>query len=579
MGTKALEIVRFRGRYYMTYHQQDGYFEGIGAAIVAGIPSDPDEYQKWLKRIRGDYAAKESVLEKEVYEIRDNVKPDPWLFDEFVDLPSELPRKFDFCEFMYCYIINLDREILTIDFSMHWKLWNIPRQDGLWLRAIKDSIYEHALMISLDVCPEEHMASPALDLPEPNWRMEHNHRVVAPRTSIIEPRKAFLTHILSHTMVHYADAIVRAGGGGECSPDSSPFRELIFALVSIASGQADFHSLPADGLHPQTCNSLFKCVPNHLQDSPRWLDGTWSGKNYPLLPFGSPCHRPGEPPGASPAETIYWFEGVLVKLALVVDAKAISEAVAWGTEHGRANFQIVVLSLFEVAFAEVTSDDAGKLFVRYSRAIDLSPVCAEDCLSTHPRERPALKPGMDSLMRPGLDWIMDINRRDLTAGILLGRFPGLAALVDFFEVAANCCAVSKSGGILPQELYDRILEFVDYDTWKNCLLVSTGFRSHCLRRYRIDDQKRIVAGPFVRLKQSGSRMRRLMSLDFENMETGEVSLMMIPPQPYARNLQAYNWAPLIGRDRKVLMVDTVFQFEPAADASLEPDSPDNNECI
>ncbi|KAJ6116893.1 hypothetical protein N7512_006618 [Penicillium capsulatum] len=514
MGTKALEIVRFRGRYYMTYHQQDGYFEGIGAAIVAGIPSDPDEYQKWLKRIRGDYAAKESVLEKEVYEIRDNVKPDPWLFDEFVDLPSELPRKFDFCEFMYCYIINLDREILTIDFSMHWKLWNIPRQDGLWLRAIKDSIYEHALMISLDVCPEEHMASPALDLPEPNWRMEHNHRVVAPRTSIIEPRKAFLTHILSHTM-----------------------------------------------------------------DSPRWLDGTWSGKNYPLLPFGSPCHRPGEPPGASPAETIYWFEGVLVKLALVVDAKAISEAVAWGTEHGRANFQIVVLSLFEVAFAEVTSDDAGKLFVRYSRAIDLSPVCAEDCLSTHPRERPALKPGMDSLMRPGLDWIMDINRRDLTAGILLGRFPGLAALVDFFEVAANCCAVSKSGGILPQELYDRILEFVDYDTWKNCLLVSTGFRSHCLRRYRIDDQKRIVAGPFVRLKQSGSRMRRLMSLDFENMETGEVSLMMIPPQPYARNLQAYNWAPLIGRDRKVLMVDTVFQFEPAADASLEPDSPDNNECI
>jgi hypothetical protein len=44
MGTRGLEIVRFRGRYYIRYHQFDTYFEGLGAKIVASIPADPEEY-------------------------------------------------------------------------------------------------------------------------------------------------------------------------------------------------------------------------------------------------------------------------------------------------------------------------------------------------------------------------------------------------------------------------------------------------------------------------------------------------------------------------------------------------------
>ena len=45
MGTSGLEIVRFHGRYYIRYHQYDGYFQGVGAQIVGGIPTEPDEYQ------------------------------------------------------------------------------------------------------------------------------------------------------------------------------------------------------------------------------------------------------------------------------------------------------------------------------------------------------------------------------------------------------------------------------------------------------------------------------------------------------------------------------------------------------
>ena len=45
MGSRGLEIVRFRGRYYIRWHRYDSYFEGLGAKIVAGIPAERDEYQ------------------------------------------------------------------------------------------------------------------------------------------------------------------------------------------------------------------------------------------------------------------------------------------------------------------------------------------------------------------------------------------------------------------------------------------------------------------------------------------------------------------------------------------------------
>ena len=44
MGTRGLEIVRFRRRYYVRYHRLDSYFEGLGAKIIASIPTNPEEY-------------------------------------------------------------------------------------------------------------------------------------------------------------------------------------------------------------------------------------------------------------------------------------------------------------------------------------------------------------------------------------------------------------------------------------------------------------------------------------------------------------------------------------------------------
>lgn len=36
--------MRSRRRYYIRCHQYDSYFEGLGAKIVASIPTNPEEY-------------------------------------------------------------------------------------------------------------------------------------------------------------------------------------------------------------------------------------------------------------------------------------------------------------------------------------------------------------------------------------------------------------------------------------------------------------------------------------------------------------------------------------------------------
>ncbi|KAK6843993.1 hypothetical protein PG987_004853 [Apiospora arundinis] len=429
-------------------------------------------------------------------------------------------------------------------YGIHWKLGNVPPQDNLWIRAIANSIYPYKPTISLDICPEEHIASLDLELPKPNPVVGYDFCVVVPRMGIEEARKAFLTHVLARTLVEYKNEIVAFGR--EWSPDSFPFRELAFALVSITSGEAKFHSFPARGCNPRRC-VRWDCDADHLFESPGWLDNDWAGPNAPLPEFGSMSHRAGQAPGASPSQTTYWLEDVLVTLTMVIDGEAITNAVAFGIDKGRTSFQVVILSLFKVAFAEV-SCDSGKISVKVSRSVRLSPLRAEYCMSTHPRERPELKPGMPVQQQHG-ELLMQSNCMGTTRR-LRQNFPGLAALVNFFEVAANRRAASNSIGTLPVELYDRILDFVDYDT--------------------LDERMRIVAGPFVRLHKY--HKTRLLSFNFEDVQTGQVCPMMQVPQRFWT--RECSWMPLIGSSQKVLMVDVAIQFESSMDVSAEEDSDD-----
>jgi hypothetical protein len=119
-------------------------------------------------------------------------------------------------------------------------------------------------------------------------------------------------------------------------------------------------------------------------------------------------HLPGDPPGASPTETMYWLEDVLVSLVLVIDGEALTKAVTWGITQGRTSVQIVVMSLFEVALAEELSLSRKQPLVNVSKAVNISPICVKYCMSTHPRERPELQAGMKAERRHG-ELIMESN--------------------------------------------------------------------------------------------------------------------------------------------------------------------------
>lgn len=85
-----------------------------------------------------------------------------------------------------------------------------------------------------------------------------------------------------------------------------------------------------------------------------------------------------------------------------------------------------------MAFAEVFFAD-DKPFVRASETVNFSPLRAEHCSSTHPRERPELRDGMEINHQHG----EIIMQSDCTGSAekLRDHFPGLLSLVNFFEVA------------------------------------------------------------------------------------------------------------------------------------------------
>ncbi|KAJ5718929.1 uncharacterized protein N7483_010011 [Penicillium malachiteum] len=576
MGTRGLDIVRYRGRYYARYHQFDSYYESLGKNVVASIPADPEKYQKWLEKMRAFYEQLEKQLDKDVYEIRDGEKPNKEAFMDLESIPTEIPRLNNiFIE--YIYVIDLDQEVLTMNHSIHWKLNNIPRDD-LWMKAIKNSIYYGEHTVSPDICPEEHLASVALELPEAKWEFEYDFRMVNPRTSINEPRKVFLTQVLASILSEYELELIQLGR--RWAPDSFPFRELIFAIVSIASGASKFSCLPKQKCHPLKCYR-WECKNRHIPRNGGWLDEEWAGESAPWLIFSSACHRPGEPAGASPVETMYWLGNVVVNLTLVVDGDAIMKAAKWGIGQGRTHFQVVVISLFDVAFAEVLLGNDKKPFLKVSDAINLWPLRPEYSQCTHPRERPEAKPGMKVHDRYRQFRVRAGERG--TPEQLRSLFPGLIALVNFFEVAGNRAAAASTTGVFPVELYARVMDFVDYDTWKASLLASPMTRAPCLRRYKLDDLMTIVGGPFVRLQDAYTGRRRerirILSFDFEDTQTGEI----LPLACYLntndeRSIQEWTWMPLIGSNRKALMADVTIQFQPVLEIPLEDEGSDNIEA-
>ena len=177
MGTRGYKLIRFRGRYYRFYNHYDSYPDCYGAGLVSEIPSDAEEYQRWLAKQRAKASEWDSALENFLHVKRLNTEEtkDQDLDDQHSDAASEasegallhwscdvggvvdelpLPSyKPIFNDLMieWVYVVDLDREIFSIDHGAHFKMGYIPRLG--WIDALAKTDSGDRLLLP-DLLPE-----------------------------------------------------------------------------------------------------------------------------------------------------------------------------------------------------------------------------------------------------------------------------------------------------------------------------------------------------------------------------------------------------------------------------------------
>ncbi|KAF4589695.1 putative F-box domain-containing protein [Ophiocordyceps camponoti-floridani] len=604
MDRRAVRIVRCQGRHYYKIHGY-GHFEGLGVEIVSNdIPSDPGKYPEWLKKMRSKYRTigrninqfhywSDSSNQYDLDRVRRGRRLLPQVLVSIylkqamgycTGTAPEIPR-LDDGKAQFFYIIDLDREVLSINFHTHWKLDRIPRGNDGWLDFMVRSQNQLRYIFSDHVNPD-HLASLAVKLPgETHTAIEYNHRLdIAARTDLLKAHKIFRTNAVVTTLVAHRREMMMLGR--EWSPDSFPFREFAFAFVSIASGHVDYHPLPGDRCHVQDCRDIRQyldrdsphCTNYHVDDCFPYLHRDFAGNLARLQMFGHAEYKTDEPQGPAPKGTIYWHSGVLVSLVLEFSGRAITEAISIGIEQGHADFQIVFLSLFSVMFVDVSPDGSGEPYARCSKPYHLSPLREEYSPSTHPVDRPQWLPGLDDV--EGVRW-EHLMQNDGVSSVedMQKNYPGLAALVNVFDVAESRIVARAGRDRLPPEIYARVLDFVnDYDTWKSCSVVSSTFRFECQRRYWINQNTRIAAGPFESSLDDADGQISSFSFHFENMYVGEKLWMR--REPTRRNyLEEHNWRPVVGSGQnKAIILQANIQYKSYDDGLDETENGEDTDC-
>lgn len=133
MGTRGLRVVRFRKRYYKFYQQYDSYPTGLGSEVAVNIPADAAKYQEWLATERKSAKEWEAL-----YEAFLSVKPGEEVTADLPDFMHEQPPSLltplNDTWIEWIYIVDLDREIFSVNNGAHFKLDQVPHID--WINSL-----------------------------------------------------------------------------------------------------------------------------------------------------------------------------------------------------------------------------------------------------------------------------------------------------------------------------------------------------------------------------------------------------------------------------------------------------------
>ena len=176
MGTGGYKAWRFRKRYYVEYNGHDSYPDGLGSWIADTVPSDHEAYMRWLDKQRLTMEAREARLDRHLavkiqaenstssddssYECDEEYEEDPRQFIVEEQPIWLAPLNDLFIEWVY--IIDLDREIFSVNNGAHFKLGRLPYIN--WIESLADGRLGDKII--LPFVPKEDTASLMVDSAE-----------------------------------------------------------------------------------------------------------------------------------------------------------------------------------------------------------------------------------------------------------------------------------------------------------------------------------------------------------------------------------------------------------------------------
>ena len=366
----------------------------------------------------------------------------------------------------FTYTLDLDREIFTVDDAAHFQLSKIPRSSE-WINYVTlDSSCRRILgpdtpkEIIADVEWKPGLQAEGSSLPEGSVL-----KMVTPKTSI-DAMGAHRQHLLLATFKTvqqtYREVLERYIL--QWNPDGFSFREMAFAILSLATGEVAFEC-------PKVLNR------NHRDEGYYVIpDKKLQPQKQKLLPqFLYENHVPGVEPGSAPLESTFWFGNVLVylksRLDLVdVEQASVAKVVKVGLDQDLKSFNALVFSILDFVLVQVDIGKEGTVHVKRSPLMVLFHF---DDAKSHQANGPRSR----------------CNSKSSRSEIESASF---VALMRFFNAAANRSLVGTKSSILPNEVLTIILQFTDTQTYHALAKVSSYCRKMAITKFRLDDNYAVV---------------------------------------------------------------------------------------
>ena len=160
MGTRGYKAWRFRKRYYYHYKPYDCYPSGLGKEITYEIPSSSEKYLAWLEDQRSMVAEWEVQWDEYLAvnpSSTDPLKLPDHLPEFMVENPPTYTAPQNDLYIEWVYILDLDREILSVNNGAHFKLDRIPHVD--WIAALAGARLFSDKIVLPGLVPEDAVAS------------------------------------------------------------------------------------------------------------------------------------------------------------------------------------------------------------------------------------------------------------------------------------------------------------------------------------------------------------------------------------------------------------------------------------